>query len=54
MGLKPISAVGIERINVATYQSVSGTGKEGIAELTEQTRQLLANQQVQYIHSDCF
>jgi len=48
VGLKPIyDAVGIERINVSTYQSVSGTGKEAVIELTEQTRQLLANQQVQ-------
>jgi len=47
VGVKPIyDAVGIARINVATYQSVSGTGKEAIAELTEQTRQLLDNQQV--------
>ena len=30
VALKPIyDAVGIERINVATYQSVSGTGKKG-------------------------
>jgi aspartate-semialdehyde dehydrogenase len=37
VALKPIyDAVGIERINVATYQSVSGTGKAAIAELTEQ------------------
>jgi len=34
VALKPIhDAVGIERINVATYQSVSGTGKEAIEEL---------------------
>jgi len=47
VGLKPIyDAVGISRINVATYQSVSGTGKEAIAELTEQTQQLLANQTI--------
>jgi aspartate-semialdehyde dehydrogenase len=47
VGLKPIyDAVGISRINVATYQSVSGTGKEAIAELTEQTQQLLANQAI--------
>lgn len=47
VGLKPIyDAVGIQRINVATYQSVSGTGKEAVAELTEQTKQLLANQQI--------
>ena len=31
VALKPIyDAVGIERINVATYQAVSGTGKEAI------------------------
>ncbi len=48
VGLQPIySAVGISRINVATYQSVSGTGKEAVAELTEQTQQLLAHQQIQ-------
>lgn len=47
VGLKPIyDAVGITRINISTYQSVSGTGKEGVAELTEQTRQLLDNQKV--------
>lgn len=47
VGLKPIfDAVGISRINVATYQSVSGTGKEAIAELTEQTKQLLSNQPI--------
>ena len=38
VALKPIyDAVGIERINVATYQSVSGTGKEAIEELHIQT-----------------
>lgn len=48
VGLKPIyDAVGITRINVATYQSVSGTGKEAITELTEQTQQLLNHQQIQ-------
>ena len=42
VALKPIhDAVGIERINVATYQSVSGTGKEAIAELAGQTAALL-------------
>jgi aspartate-semialdehyde dehydrogenase len=42
VALKPIhDAVGIERINVCTYQSVSGTGKEGIAELEQQTLDLL-------------
>jgi len=47
VGLKPIyDAVGIERMNISTYQSVSGTGKEAIAELAEQTRQLLDKQQI--------
>lgn len=42
VALKPIKdAVGIARINVATYQAVSGTGKEAIDELTTQTRALL-------------
>lgn len=42
VALKPIyDAVGIERINVATYQSVSGTGKEAIDELARQTAELL-------------
>jgi len=58
VGLKPIyDAAGITRMNIATYQSVSGTGKEAIAELTEQTRSLLANQQIQpkvYSHQIAF
>ncbi|HEX9139932.1 MAG TPA: aspartate-semialdehyde dehydrogenase [Steroidobacteraceae bacterium] len=42
VALKPIyDAVGIERINVATYQSVSGAGKKGVDELAEQTALLL-------------
>jgi aspartate-semialdehyde dehydrogenase len=42
MALKPIhDAVGIERINVTTYQSVSGAGKSGIDELAGQTAALL-------------
>lgn len=42
VALKPIyDAVGIERINVTTYQSVSGSGKAGLSELAEQTGQLL-------------
>ncbi|MGB3622812.1 aspartate-semialdehyde dehydrogenase [Ketobacter sp. MCCC 1A13808] len=45
VALKPIyDAVGIERINVATYQAVSGTGKEAIEELAVQTRNLLNGQ----------
>ncbi len=42
VALKPIhDAVGIERINVCTYQSVSGTGKDAIEELGRQTAALL-------------
>ena len=42
VALKPIyDAVGIERINVSTYQAVSGTGKEAIEELAGQTASLL-------------
>lgn len=42
VALKPIyDAVGIERVNVCTYQAVSGTGKEAIEELATQTANLL-------------
>lgn len=42
VALKPIhDAVGIERVNVCTYQAVSGSGKEGIEEVVTQTGQLL-------------
>lgn len=42
VALKPLhDAVGIERINVATYQAVSGTGKEAISELDQQTKKII-------------
>jgi aspartate-semialdehyde dehydrogenase len=42
VALKPIyDAVGISRINVCTYQAVSGTGKEAMEELGKQTLNLL-------------
>jgi aspartate-semialdehyde dehydrogenase len=42
VALKPIyDAVGIERINVCTYQSVSGAGQSAIEELVRQTTLLL-------------
>ncbi len=42
VALKPIrDAVGLKRISVATYQAVSGTGKEAIEELARQTAELL-------------
>lgn len=47
VALKPIyDAAGIERINVATYQAVSGTGKEAIKELAGQTAALLNMQDI--------
>jgi aspartate-semialdehyde dehydrogenase len=48
VALKPLyDAVGIERINVCTYQSVSGTGKEAIEELASQTAALLNGQPIE-------
>jgi aspartate-semialdehyde dehydrogenase len=48
VALKPIhAAVGIERINVCTYQAVSGTGKKAIEELAEQTARLLNGKPVE-------
>ncbi len=42
VALKPIyDAVGIERINVATYQAVSGSGAKAMDELAKQTAALL-------------
>ncbi len=42
VALKPIhDAAGIERINVCTYQAVSGTGREAIKELAGQAANLL-------------
>ncbi|MDD1648874.1 MAG: aspartate-semialdehyde dehydrogenase [Methylococcaceae bacterium] len=47
VALKPIhDAVGITRINVCTYQAVSGTGKLAIEELATQTTQLLSGKPV--------
>jgi len=48
VALKPIQdAVGISRINVCTYQAVSGTGKEAIEELAGQTARLLNGKPVE-------
>lgn len=42
MALKPIhDAVGVKRVNVSTYQSVSGSGKDAAEELASQTAALL-------------
>jgi len=43
VALKPIhDAAVIERINVATYQAVSGAGRTAVERLTEHTRQVLS------------
>jgi len=48
VALQPIhAAVGIERINVASYQAVSGTGKEAIEELTTQTANWLNGKHIE-------
>jgi len=48
VALAPIHrAAGIERINVATYQSVSGAGRSGMEELGKQTSALLSFQDVE-------
>lgn len=47
VALKPIyDAVGIKRINVATYQAVSGTGQKAIRELIDQMSELLNGRSV--------
>ncbi len=46
VALKPIhDAASIERIVVSTYQSVSGTGREAIKELRDQSRALLEGEE---------
>jgi aspartate-semialdehyde dehydrogenase len=45
VALKPIDdAVGIERLVISTYQSVSGTGQKAVAELIDQAHMLLHEQ----------
>ncbi|MBN7818960.1 aspartate-semialdehyde dehydrogenase [Bowmanella yangjiangensis] len=47
VALKPIhDAFGISRINVCTYQSVSGAGKSAMEELARQTADLLSGREV--------
>jgi aspartate-semialdehyde dehydrogenase len=48
VALKPIyDAVGITRVNVSTYQSVSGGGKAAMDELAKQTADLLSGKPVE-------
>jgi len=47
VALKPIlDEVGIDRIIVSSYQSVSGTGKDAIDELSSQSSQVLNNKKI--------
>ncbi|CQR71550.1 Aspartate-semialdehyde dehydrogenase [Sporomusa ovata DSM 2662] len=48
MALKPVyDAAKIKRIVVSTYQAVSGAGKEGIDELTDQVKSVVENRPVE-------
>ena len=48
LALKPLhDAVGVERVNVSTYQSVSGAGKEAMDELFNQTRKFFVTERDQ-------
>src|SRR6476660_7570828 len=48
VALKPIvDAAGVERLIVSTYQSVSGTGREAIRELREQSEAVLKGTKVE-------
>ncbi len=48
VAMKPIyDAVGIRRVNVCTYQAVSGTGKPAMDELAKQTASLLNGRSVE-------
>jgi aspartate-semialdehyde dehydrogenase len=58
VALKPIlDAAGLERLIVSTYQSVSGTGREAIRELREQSEAILEGKEVEahvYPHQVAF
>jgi aspartate-semialdehyde dehydrogenase len=58
VALKPIlDAAGLERLIVSTYQSVSGTGREAIKELREQSAAVLAGKRAEprvYPHQVAF
>jgi aspartate-semialdehyde dehydrogenase len=58
VALKPIlDAVGIERLVISTYQSVSGTGRRAIEELREQSVAVLGGDEVEprvYPHQVAF
>jgi len=51
VALKPLhDAYGIDRVNVCTYQSVSGAGKSAVDELVSQTAQLMNGRPVESNH----
>ncbi len=56
--LKPIyDEAGIERVVVSTYQSVSGTGKEAVKEMMDQSRAILEGKEIEakvYPHQIAF
>jgi aspartate-semialdehyde dehydrogenase len=58
VALKPIlDAAGLERLIVSTYQSVSGTGREAIRELREQSESVLKGKEIEahvYPHQVAF
>src|SRR3954451_12076581 len=59
VALKPIEdAVGIERLVISTYQSVSGTGQKAVEELVNQSHMLLHEQEIEppsvYAHQIAF
>ena len=58
LALKPIyEEAGIEQIIVSTYQAVSGTGRDAINELTQQTENLMKNKDIKsevYPHQIAF
>jgi aspartate-semialdehyde dehydrogenase len=58
VALKPIlDAAGLERLIVSTYQSVSGTGREAVRELREQSEAVLAGKEIEahvYPHQVAF
>ena len=53
VALKPIyDAVGIDRINVATYQSVSGAGRKAVEKLVKQTASMLSGRPLEIEDDD--
>ncbi|MCB0376905.1 MAG: aspartate-semialdehyde dehydrogenase [Bdellovibrionales bacterium] len=47
MALEALKEFGIEEVRVASYQSVSGAGKEGIEDLVNQSQQVLRGENLQ-------